>query len=168
MNFKVCMFDQMPPWDSLPVAKLSYFPDSTDINQNIFGQGRLCYVAGTGLVVRLWLFEAPPYHKDSLLTLTFVGANGPLQVFFMQGEQAAYFSSEADRGSLVVDSFAGEDLQGEYWGGQFVLDDYFLQKQLGKGQIAPNKIIRGNLMSRAYTVGRLFPDEYGEFLLVNY
>jgi len=169
MQYKICVFDNMPEMDELPVGKIVYFPDSNDINNNIYAQARICYVTDIGLIVRIWVFESKPFSVSGQVTLDLKGEKGDITVAFSYSKIVQCFANGKTIAPCPqVSFFESEDLQGEYWGGQFVLDNEFLNRFLCEN--VPLKIgdfFIGNITTFVKTKGSLFDLENGKFILVS-
>lgn len=158
----------MPEMDELPVAKIVNFKGSDDINNNVYAQGRLCYVKNIGLVVRLWIFEASPANARSQMTFCLNGDKGNLVLAFSHDGVVQCSVSGKVVAPPTVNYFEAEDLQGEYWGGQFVFDDEFLQDNLYSDlNFSIGNVLYGNIITFVNTKGSLFEEEIGKFVLVS-
>lgn len=159
----------MPDWDELPVAKLLFFPNSDDINKNIFAQARILYLSGHGLVCRIWSFETAP-GAFSRLKLALQAPEGELLLSFSYPVGAEALLCGKPMETPVHRFFEGEDLQGEYWGVEFFLSHKALAGCFGSvsAQIGRDFILKGNIFSENFSKARLFPEKYGDFIAVNY
>ncbi len=197
MNYKITVTTDRashsvsPRWDILPVAKLTCTDDA--ITQPIFAQAVLCYRPDDGLHVRMWAFETDKayYPEESMLCAAF--ALNPLRPedyllvqFGRKGIVSAYtviggVQSEADAQGFGLSLFSGEDLQGEYWGGAFVVPQGLMKARFGVSGFLGGETIRGNLMHAGKASGdneyaTLYPakgdisvpGDYGTFELIGY
>ena len=134
-------------WDYLPVIKIINYPWEQSAIK-IYAQSRLAYRINYGLIIRMWSFESHPIsnvmknynydlYKDSLLTL--VLANKQKHLFISFNKNGSYIinkNTNVKENDIIFydinfNCFNGEDLQGVYWGAEFLLDDAFLEKNLG-------------------------------------
>ena len=194
MSFKISLTEQMPDWDSLPVAKITNYPlEPRDYKP--FAQVRLC-VSPQSLWVRLWAFEAIPTDTSTLMVR--------LNLFPDLGERfislSAAFGGEVccevvESESTVpmaqyqilpkVKRFTSEDLQGQYWGVVFELPLSLMKKLYGEAAApAPGGRVTGNFYKLDRSdcgehYGSFYPVDFsapnalsssyfGEFELVNY
>lgn len=182
-----------PRWDILPVAKLTC--TSEDITQPIFAQAVLCYRPDDGLYVRMWAFEtdqAQSQEKSELVAAFSLNpdrADDYLIVRFSRGGHIEAYTVTEGRSKAAVDVeglrlslFEGEDLQGEYWGGAFVVPQGLLKARFGVSSYRGGEQIRGNLLHTSEAGGysefaTLYPtphrsidspDSFGTFELIAY
>lgn len=153
MSFKISLINGLPVWDSLPVAKIVNYPlEKRDYKP--FVQARLC-ISEQSVWVRMWAFEALPSETSTLMV--------NLNLFPELSDK--YLSMSASYGGLLlnevcgaqhipmaeylvlprVKSFQSEDLQGIYWGIVFELPRTLLTKVYGSSELAPGKLVKGNL-----------------------
>lgn len=168
MHYKVCVFDSIPQMDELPVAKIVNFDGSDNINDHIYAQGRVCYVRDVGMVVRIWAFEAIPMCDSSQITFCLKGDKADLVLAFSYSGVVQCFISGEVVAPPTVTYFESEDLQGEYWGGQFLLDNIFLEKYVfSTVPLEVGDSVKANMITFIKTKGSLFKEDFGEFALVN-
>lgn len=167
MHYKITIIEDLEPhnpqpeWDILPVAKLTQPSAATE--QGIFAQAALCYQPGLGLMARLWAFEvgpargetqkgeksrltlalAPnPAHPDDYLSVSFE-PDGTLSAYTVINKNTLAIE---DTKSLSFLAFAGGDLQGEYWGGTFILPQQLLTDGFGCTPYESGDCITGNML----------------------
>lgn len=136
-------------WDRISVIKITKYPFEQKAFKP-FAQARLCYKRGNGLIVKMLAFEvAPPLricvngdleiYKDSVLSVV-LGENnrsnltGIAITFNKNGnyiiQKIVDEKKEILQEKIKIDSFSGEDLQGIYWGGCFIIPNNLLKKYL--------------------------------------
>lgn len=130
-------------WDWLPVMKITKYPFEQGAFKP-FAQAQFCYKINDGLFIKLISFEVSPVRNitennnkkiftDSLLT-AIVGNNKKyISVSFNKNNQ--YFIKEYKNNNIIFEKIdivpvEGEDLQGIYWGGFFVITESILEKYL--------------------------------------
>ena len=133
-------------WDYLPVIKIINYPWEQSAIK-IYAQARLAYKINFGLTIRMWSFETTPIsnvmknynydlYKDSLLTLALENKQKHLFVSFNKnGNYIINKHTNVKEKDIIIDDidfncFNGEDLQGVYWGAEFLLSNAFLKKNL--------------------------------------
>lgn len=145
-----------PRWDILPVAKLTCTGEG--ITQPIFTQAVLCYRPGDGLHIRMWAFETAHALSPNSSVLTAAFAPNPDRTkdfivvrFSQDGITDAYTVTRGaapaavDWDGLTFSLFSGEDLQGEYWGGTFMLPQGLLKARFGITNYLGGECVGGNL-----------------------
>lgn len=157
--FPICIVSNAPPWDALPVAKIVHFSSATPIQDRIYAQAQLCYVPEKGLFVRLWSFETPPLPEDDRY----------LRFSFTLRDGASYSVDVPPSYKKGVFPLAGEDLQGIFWGGEFLLENSFLCECFQVSlPIKPGFSFQGNLSNHALADASYFPDATGEFRFISF
>lgn len=136
-------------WDRISVMKITRYPFEQKAFKP-FAQARMCYKRDSGLIVRMWAFEVSPplsidvdnnleIYNDSVLSIVFGEDNGGLFrgiviTFNKNGnyviQKIVNEKKEIIIEEIKIDSFSGEDLQGVYWGGCFVISNIFFKKYL--------------------------------------
>ena len=141
---KIDLIDEVV-WSYLPVMKIVKYPAAQG-GFKPFAQSQICYKDGEGLLIKMWAFEVAPLSlinkeifNDSLL-MTVIGNKlddsfkGISLSFNKNGNYYIenYFkgSSEIILDDININIFTGEDLQGIYWGGEFIINNYILNKYL--------------------------------------
>lgn len=167
MHYKITIVEDLEPhnpqpeWDILPVAKLTQLAAATE--QGFFAQAAVCYQPGLGLMARLWAFEVGPAHgeiqRGEKSRLTLALAPNPLRLedylsitFEPDGALSAY--TVINKNTLAIEdtrsfsflAFAGGDLQGEYWGGTFILPQQLLSGMFGCSPYKNGDRITGNIL----------------------
>lgn len=200
MPFEVCIQPFPVVWDTLPVAKLIQYPFAKGAYRP-FSQARICLVSGAGLFVRLWSFEAE-YRceerearillEDSCLTACFCGsgeeylcvtsnAAGVLRI--QKCREGGVLQEYEPENLEYLHTFTGEDLQGEYWGVEFLVPEQFLQAQLRFPVLEPGLVFRGNFFCTRLdgvkehfgclypvhsNIPAFLPESFGTFEIVDY
>ena len=166
MHYKITIVEDLEPqnpqpeWDILPVAKLTQ--PAAETKQGLFAQAALCYQPGLGLMARLWAFEVAPSRgelqaeKSRLALAAAPNSARPedyLSVTFEpDGTLSAYtvinknILPVQDTQSLSLLTFAGGDLQGEYWGATFLIPQQLLTEVFGCAPYQSGDHITGNLL----------------------
>lgn len=138
-------------WETVYAAKLTCFPfERRDYKP--FAQGRLC-LCPEGLHVQLISFEVKPLAagsvpESSCLTLA-LGEGGRAPVLRITADstgRALAWLGDAPAEAPEITPFAGEDLQGIYWGVKYCLG----QERLGQVFARPleaGRTIWGNLVT---------------------
>lgn len=133
-------------WDYLPVIKIINYPWEQSARK-IYAQARLAYKINFGLTIRMWSFETNPIsnvmknynydlYKDSLLSLALENKQKRLSVSFNKnGNYIINKNTNVKEKDIITDNidfncFNGEDLQGIYWGAEFLFSDEFFKKNL--------------------------------------
>lgn len=169
-----------PAWDVLPIAKLT--ATDAEITQPVFAQAALCFIPGDGLHVRMWAFETREAEAPETSALSALFAPGGrsardyiLVRFSRAGTVLAYTVTKdappaaVDTDGLRLSPFEGEDLQGAYWGGMFVLPQGLLRARFDVGTYRGGECIAGNLLHESSAGGypefaALYPAARGDIL----
>lgn len=156
--FPVCIVSESPPWDALPVAKIVRFSNKTPILDRIYAQAQLCYVPEKGLFVRLWSFETPPVSEDHFLRFSLMIKN-----------DESYTVDVTPFSSQHITPLIGEDLQGKFWGGEFVLKNetlsHFFEK---KPPFSSGFSFEGNFFNHSLGDGQFFENPMGLFRFISF
>ncbi|MBP0979458.1 MAG: hypothetical protein J6C55_02290 [Oscillospiraceae bacterium] len=143
---KIDLLDEVI-WDWLPVIKITKYP----VEQGAFrpfAQAQFCYKLNSGLFIKIIAFEVDPVNKitennnnkifnDSLLTVVIGNKNKNnfkyISVSFNKNNN--YLIKEYQDNSFIsekleINPVEGEDLQGIYWGGYFLITENILKKYL--------------------------------------
>ena len=166
MSFKISRIQGAPVWDSLPVAVLTKYPWTNDAYRP-FTQAQLCVVNGEDLIVRLWSFENDPvvstekprdFFAQSCISFFFTppGAHGARYLALSLSAGGETLARVCEDGAsrplsdfytetLCADMFAGENLQGEFWGGQIALPAALFEAVFGVKGFEKGHTIQGNL-----------------------
>ncbi len=155
-----------PEWDTLPVAKLTC--PGEGFLCPIFAQAVLCCHPSIGLYVRLWAFEVESYAHPQMSSLSMVLAPNRdrpdeyAYVSFTHGGDITAYTVDAkgvrapvDTDGLAFTRVAGEDLQGEYWGGSFMLPNGLLKARFGIDAFSGGEQLKGNLAHQSTSDGEL-------------
>lgn len=135
-------------WDHLSVFKLTRYP----LNQGPlkpFAQAQLCYHFKRGLMVKLWAFEINPINrvnsyndeaifKDSVLSVVLGKKDELNRLIITFNKQGSIYIKTANQKFVMNEKdnliklhlFEGEDLQGVYWGGSFLIPERMLERYL--------------------------------------
>ena len=118
-DYTLFLFGDEPVFESSPVMKITHYPFEPE-SYKPFAQAQLVAVPG-GITARLWAFEARP-EAVSTLALALKGPNGVVYTLSvtLSGDAAAALDG-LPCAPPHIHPFAGEDLQGEYWGVLFTL-----------------------------------------------
>lgn len=143
-------------WDRLPVIKMIKYPWDEKLLA-IFAQSRICFNKNKGLFLRQWAFEVEPIsqvyinnskkiYDDSLLTLVIGNSNKmAVSISFNNNGNYIVLKKELEKEEIILDEaidircFKGEDLQGIYWGGEYIISNEFLLKHLSIDILAGDK-----------------------------
>lgn len=166
MRFKISRIKGAPVWDSLPVAVLTKYPWTNDAYRP-FTQAQLCIVNGEDLIVRLWAFENDPvvspdkaqdFFSQSCISFFFTppGAGDARYLALSLSAGGEVLACVCEDGAVrplsdyyaeepCADMFAGENLQGEFWGGQIALPAALFKAVFGVKGFEKGHTIKGNL-----------------------
>ena len=199
MPFPVSIQSSPVVWDTLPVAKLTQYPFAKGAYRP-FSQARICFVPSEGLYLRMWSFEVElrceeweprVLLEDSCMTVCVCAGEEYLRI---TSTARAVACIQKCRQEQVVEeynstvlrhlhAFQGEDLQGEYWGVEFLLSNEFLQKEFLFPDLQPGVVFQGNFYSTRLDgikehFGCLYPvhsktpaflpESFGDFEVVDY
>ncbi len=161
MPFPVSIQPAPVVWDTLPVAKLVQYPFAKGAYRP-FSQARLCFVPAKGLFVRMWSFEAE-YRceefeprvllEDSCMTVCLSGDGKRYLQVTLNANAVACIQQCGAQGVLkeygsdclqALHAFTGEDLQGEYWGVEFLLPNGFWNGELSFVPLKAGSYLKGN------------------------
>lgn len=177
MAFKVFRFSGAPDYETLQAAKLTEFP-LEERDYKPFSQARIC-LSAEGLHVQFHCFEA-----ESLPLSCIRGILRPVPerllelALFADGRYEITLDGAGVPGA-AFQPFAGEDLQGVYWGGTFTVP----LDALGGCVPGTGDLFRGNFYklcedSAKPHYGSFFPADFGhpleapenlgEFLVADY
>ena len=200
MPFPVSIQSAPVVWDTLPVAKLTEYPFAKGAYRP-FSQARICFVPDQGLFIRMWSFEAQ-YRceeleprvllEDSCMTVCLSeGGQRYLQIT-LNANAVACIQECGEQGLLrefgadflhSLHAFTGEDLQGEYWGIEFLLPNKFWQQDLSFSPLRIGGNFQGNFYSTRldgmkehfgcfYPVHSrkpaFLPESFGNFQVIDY
>ena len=177
MAYPITIVDGRPRLDSLPVGKIINYPlEKRDYRP--FAQFRIC-INEEGLHLYLWAFEKEVSPKSvQRACLNLCPSQEKYLDFALFGDGSAHLSiREGDRAveeqPAEIHPLCGEDLQGVYWGGQYLFPWGEIRRIFGREQFQQGDTVRGNLYKtcddKAYFhQGCFFPvdfqsiDPYGE------
>lgn len=172
MPYTIYAVDGKVNYDVIPVAVLKNFPQEKR-DYKPFTQCKIC-LSPMGLSVRLMTFEAIPDEK-SCMRAVFCPENIPVSVDVCQNQTYTLKlgSEKADLPDFKTHFFKGEDLQGKYWGADFVLTEDIMKK------VSPNFTFKGltSLKGNIFKIceegkrphfGSYFPSDTGEFEVEKY
>ena len=137
-------------WDRLPIYKIvKYLFKQGSFKP--FAQARICYILNRGFKVRLWSFEVnPPCEvfqngsldilNDSVLSIicNFDPKQADNIIIITCNRNGKYLIRKDDKiedHELNISCFAGEDLQGIYWGIEFLIAENFLKSILNNFEL---------------------------------
>lgn len=119
-------------WDSLPLIKIDCFPFGKG-HDHPFSQARILALEERELRVRLWSFEVSGSRESHLTFLLHHGEQALACVLF-PGQRPSLWSCGPQGwrpGPAVAwTGLRGEDLQGEFWGGEISLPQELLGRLL--------------------------------------
>lgn len=147
-------------WETVYAAKLTCFPfEKRDYKP--FAQGRLC-LCPEGLHVQLISFEVRPLvagsvPESSCLTLA-LGRGGGAPVLCITADSTGRALARLGDAPLTppeIVPFAGEDLQGIYWGVKYCLGPEVLEKVFSR-PLKAGEIVWGNLITSCLGGNRPF------------
>lgn len=150
MRFKISVSTGHPVYDSLPAAGITCFHHPVPEDYRPFSQGRL-FFGQEGFYLQLISFEVK-VSAQSRLRAAFsadgkkyfslvIGEAGLDEFSLWEGESLLWRDDEAAEAAPIH----GEDLQGEYWGGQALVPYETLARIWPEFSFAAGKTIRGNL-----------------------
>jgi len=187
MSFKISVITGRPVYDSLPAVKIGNYRNPVPEDYRPFAQGRLAF-GGEGFYLQLIAFEVT-VSKQSRLGAEFsagAGVGGEKYFSLAINETGLEGFSLWESGRLLWrdDSAAesipihGEDLQGEYWGGQALVPYETLARIWPEADFAAGSRLWGNLYKYSDDPewkhwGSFYPScgmgrDFGEFELVSY
>lgn len=147
-------------FDKLLIEKLGC-DQSVAVNDRIFAlaQAGICE---DSFYARIQSFECNP--KDVSLTLILEhDGNRVVATVNERGEASLEANQKKHPEALTSYLIAGEDLQGEYWGGVFVLPLAWLEGKLGCSLAKGAKLL-GNFIREGKTKSSAYP-EVGKFII---
>ena len=184
MVLKVKRFSGAPDFEELPVAKLTRFPRELR-EYKPYSQVRACFDGEGALHLQLLGFEAQPLPESTLeAVFRFPGSEEALCLSLNAlGEFSVRVGEEDLSTRSTGHYFAGEDLQGVYWGGNLcfpaqLLGRYFpgftpLAGSRFSGNFYklcenPQRPHYGSFFPADFSLPRQAPKNLGEFVVIDY
>lgn len=147
MCFTISKVKGLPKFDSLEVAKIVNYPfEKRDYKP--YAQARAAFNEET-FFIDMWAFEVEPHPqsllKSSLVLPTTAGSSAKIECTAKaDGTVAICIDNKTEPiGSYTAHPFAGEDLQGVFWGISFEIPLKLL-KSCGIKALEKGDIIKGN------------------------
>ncbi|MDO4566897.1 MAG: hypothetical protein Q4B42_06150 [Oscillospiraceae bacterium] len=152
----ICLSADEPALDTLPVFKTTFYPWAGEEDSfRPLAYARAAFVKDRGFLVDLQAFEREPergareLRDDSCLALAFSffpEKNDDILCLIANREARSelYLNGELTLERPKLNTYAGEDEQGWYWGLRFYLDCALLQKLCGSCKIEAGQRLRGN------------------------
>lgn len=201
MPFPVSIQSTPVVWDTLPVAKLIQYPFAKG-SYRPFSQARICYVPSEGIYIRMWSFEVE-YRceeldprgllEDSCMTICLCAGENQDFLQVTVNAKATSIIRKLKKETIIKEydataldhlhAFQGEDLQGQYWGVEFLLTNEFLRTEFGFPDLGVGTSFQGNFyctrldgikehfgcLYPVHSVKPVFlPESFGEFQIVDY
>ena len=149
MAYQMKLVSGRPQLDSLPVGKIVDYPQEKR-DYRPFAQFRMC-ANEEGLHLYLWAFESKVSPKSALRACLDLGKKEGtyLQITFYGDKTAScqVFREDAltEEWQPKIHSLQGEDLQGVYWGGQYLLSWEEIRRIFDREPLQAGEGFRGNL-----------------------
>ncbi|NLC78255.1 MAG: hypothetical protein GX683_00780 [Ruminococcaceae bacterium] len=150
----ISISEGMPRLDTMPVLKTTEYPWEEGSFKPLC-YARIAVVKGEGVVFDLTAFERDPECCDfvmdgSCVALTFdffpERSNEALTIALnKRGGYDVFLSGEPIKLSLDVETYAGEDEQGWYWGVRFIITNEILERLYGVSEIENGHTMYGNI-----------------------
>lgn len=176
MAYPIAIVHGRPRLDSLPVGKIIQYPlEKRDYRP--FAQFRLC-INEEGLHIYLWAFELEVSPQSvQRICLDLCPGQGNYIDLCLLGDGSARLGVVGENGlveehPVSVHPLCGEDLQGVYWGGQYLLTWEEIRRIFGREQFKEGETAQGNLYKTCgdeayfhqgcfYSVDFQSPDPFG-------
>lgn len=150
MGFKISVMSSHPIYDSLPAVKIGCYKDPMPEDYRPFAQGRMAF-GPEGLYLQMIAFEVTVSHSSRIraefsadrkkyFSLT-IKESGLDEFSLWEDDHLLWRDDDAAESAPIH----GEDLQGEYWGGQALIPYETLARIWPDFSFEPGKIIWGNL-----------------------
>ena len=172
MSYTIYSLDGKVNYDVIPVAVLKHFPNEKR-DYKPFTQCKIC-LADSGLSVRLMAFEAIP-DEESCMKAVFYAKNIPVSVEVCQDKTYKLKIGEkyADVNHFKIHFFSGEDLQGKYWGADFLLTEDIMFNANADFTFKNLEFLKGNIFKicehgKRPHFGSYFPEDIGKFKIEKY